>query len=353
MRLGVIAEGFLERIALWLGRVPVPLVDTQLMYTMARTIMTASDRGVFQALAAGPATAEEVAAQCGTEPRATRQLLNALAGIRYVRFDGERFFLHPRVRRWLDPQAELSLHAKLGMQVRFEWDFMDHYERYLDTGRPLEMHDVLAGEDWDAYQRGMQDVARVSASEVARRTWVPQGARKLLDIGGAHGLYAAALCERYPQLEAVVLDLPEATERAAPLLAAHGLGERLVHWPADVLEADLGTETWDVVFTSQFAHHFDRDENRSLTGRIARALAPGGVYIIQDFVRPESPRDIRRLGAGALLDLYFGATSAAGTWSLDELAGWQSASGLAPRGPVWLRTLPGVAQQAAVKPHTL
>lgn len=351
MRLGVIAESVVEQIALWLGRVPRPLVDTQLMYTMARTIMTASDRGVFQALAAGPATAAEVADRCRIDPRATRQLLNALTGIRYLTFDGSRFALSRDVRRWLDPESGASLHDKLHMQVRFEWGFMDHYERYVDTGEPLEMHDVLEGHDWDVYQRGMADLARISANEVARRTPIPRGARRLLDIGGAHGLYAAALCRRHPDLEAVVLDLPEAVERAAPLLAAHGLGDRLRHWPANALEDELGNETFDVVFTSQLAHHFDEVENRLLALRVARALRFGGSYVIQDFIRPETPDDIRRMGAGALLDLYFGATSAGGTWSVGELAQWQEAAGLRAQRPLWLRTLPGGAQQVAWKRH--
>jgi 2-polyprenyl-3-methyl-5-hydroxy-6-metoxy-1,4-benzoquinol methylase len=349
VRLGVIAESALEWIALRLRRVPEPLVDTQLMFTMARTIMAAADRGVFRALASGPATADRVAEQCGTEPRATRQLLNSLAGIRYLTFDGERFALAERVRPWLDPDAPKDLHDKLAMQVGFEWDFVAHYERYLDSGEPLEMHEALQGDDWSTYQRGMLALARVSADEVARRTPVPRGARSLLDIGGAHGLYAAALCRRHAGLRAVVLDLPAAVERAAPLLAEHGLGDRLEHWAADALDADLGSERFDVVFTSQFAHHFDEAENRLLAVRVAQALRFGGVYVVQDFIRPETPADIRRMGAGALLDLYFGATSAAGTWSAEEIAGWQEAAGLRRRPPVWLRTLAGSAQVAAVK----
>ena len=350
MRLGVIAESLVERFALALGRVPIPLVDTQLMYTMARTIMAASDRGVFQELARGSATADEVASACGTEPRATRQLLNALAGVRYLTFDGTRFALAPRMRRWLDPASELALHDKLRMQVAFEWGFMEHYERYLEGHGPLEMHEVLHGDDWAHYQRGMLAVARVSAAEVARRTPVPRGARDLLDIGGGHGLYAAALCRRHPHLRAVVLDLPDALDRSSEVRAAHGLGDRLHARAADIRGADLGVDRFDVVFTSQFAHHFDERENRDLAARVARALRPGGSYVVQDFMRPETARDIRRMGAGALLDLYFGATSAGGTWSSAEIAGWQAAAGLEPRRPVWLRTMPGIAQQAAKRP---
>ena len=52
---------------------------------------------------------------------------------------------------------------------------------------------------------------------------------------------------------------------------------------------------------------------------------------------------------GALLDLYFALTSQAGTWSVGEIATWQRSAGLHPRRPVFLRSMPGSAQQAAVK----
>jgi hypothetical protein len=61
--------------------------------------------------------------------------------------------------------------------------------------------------------------------------------------------------------------------------------------------------------------------------------------------RPEAAGQL-----GALADLYFALTSAAGTRTFGELAAWQRAAGLDPRRPVRFRTLPGVGQQSATKP---
>jgi len=65
----------------------------------------------------------------------------------------------------------------------------------------------------------MRALASGSASEVARRTPVPKGARDMLDIGGSHGYYSVALCRRHPGLRAVILDLSEAVKHAEPILA--------------------------------------------------------------------------------------------------------------------------------------
>ena len=65
-------------------------------------------------------------------------------------------------------------------------------------------------------------------------------------------------------------------------------------------------------------------------------------------IRPASPNDAGQVGA--LLDLYFALTSQSGTWSVDEMRGWQKDAGLQPRPPIRLRTMPGAAEIVAVKP---
>ncbi len=348
MRLGIIPETLLERVALALGRVPLPLVDTQLMFSVAQTVMVAVERGVFEVLAEGPARSGEVAAACETDPVATRKLLNALVGVRYLEFDGDRFALPRRLRKWLLSSGETSLVDKVRF-ARVEWGLVEHYGRYLDTGRPWEMHRSLDAREWSLYQRGLRDVARLSADEVSRRTPVPRRARLMLDIGGAHGLFSVAICRRHPGLYAEILDLPEAVAASAELLAAEGMGGRVRHRVGDVFETDLGEERFDLVFTSQFSHHLSDEQNRELARRVVRALRPGGVYLIQDGVRPENRSELRRAGVGALLDLYFGATSAAGVWTLREMHAWFTGAGLRLRPVRWLRTLPGVVQAAGVK----
>jgi SAM-dependent methyltransferase len=169
----------------------------------------------------------------------------------------------------------------------------------------------------------------------------------MLDVGGSHGFISVAMCRRYPQLRAVVLDLPAAVKHAASILAAEGMGDRVTHRAGNALEDDLGTDEWDLVYVSQLVHHFDEATNRQFARRVARALKPGGVFVILELLRPASPRDAGQ--AGALLDLYFALTSRSGTWSADEMAGWQRDAGLTPRQPIHLRTIPGYAEVVAAK----
>jgi SAM-dependent methyltransferase len=169
----------------------------------------------------------------------------------------------------------------------------------------------------------------------------------MLDIGGSHGLLSVAICRRHPGLSSVVLDLPEAIEHAAPLLAAENMGSRVTHRIGNALTEDLGTEAWDLIFISSLVHHFDDATNRTLTKRVSRALRPGGIFVLQEHVRESTPRRTGQIGA--LLDLYFALTSEAGTWSFEEMADWQREAGLKPLKPLKFVTAPGNGQQSAVK----
>ena len=347
MKLGAVPKNLLERALLALGLLPTPFLDTHVAMLLSRTVLAATKLGVFEALASGALTAEEVASRCSTHPGATKKLLTALGGTGYLRIRRDRYTLAPVARRWLLRESPQSLHDQMLWQFT-EWEWLGRCEAFVRSGAPVRVHETMSVEAWGRYQRGMRAMANIWAPEVVRRTPVPRDARDMLDIGGSHGLYAVALCRRYPRLRAVILDLPEAVAQAAPLLAQEGMGERVVHQAGDVLTDDLGTEAWDLVFMAQLAHHFDGPTNRELAQRVARALRPGGVFVIQDAVRPRSAEEAGQLGA--LYNLYFALTSEAGTWSLKEMAVWQREADLVPQRPFLFLTAPGSGQQAAVKP---
>jgi SAM-dependent methyltransferase len=346
MKLGVIPENLLERLLMAINIVPTPIFDTQVAFMLARTIMVGTKLGIFEALAAGPLTATEIAARCQTDPRATVKLLNALVGAGYLRSGGDCYTLTRVTRKWLLKDSPKSIYDKMMFHFT-EWEWTENYEDYVRMGKPLKIHEMLSDEAWGVYQRGMRSVMGFQAHEVVWRTPIPKSARDMLDIGGSHGCFSVAFCRRYPGLRAIVLDLPEAVKHAAPILAKEGMGDRVVHRVGDAITDDLGTDAWDLVFISQFVHHFDDATNRDLVRRVARALRPGGFLAIQDTLRPSPDKE----GALILLsDLYFANTSQAGSRSFEEMADWQREAGLIPLKPARFRSLPGVGQQAAMKP---
>ena len=349
MKLGTIPQNPLEWGVLRIGLVPTPLLDTIVALLLARTVMTSTRLGVFEALAGGPLPAKEVAVRCNAMPGPMEKLLGALAGAGYLAVTDDRYRLAPVARKWLLKDAPSSLYDAILLQF-LDAGYIEHMEEFLRTGTPVHIHEQMSPADWGYYQRGMRSGANLAVGELVRRVKLPRApvgaSRQMLDIGGAHGYYSVAFCRKYPDLSATILDLPQAVEQSAPLLAREGMADRVHHQAGDALTADLGEEAYDLVLIANLVHHFSEDENRDLLLRVARALRPGGLVVIGDVIRPQPGAGGQ---IGALTDLYFALTSESGTWSFREMAQWQRLAGLRARRPIRLITGPGAGLQIAVK----
>jgi SAM-dependent methyltransferase len=347
MKLGIIADNWVERLILSTGLLPPGVVDSWFGIALARTVMAATRLDVFEVLAAGPLTAAEVARRCGTHPRGTEQLLNALVGVGCLQVRGDRYRLRRSARSWVLKDGKNSFRDQVLMHY-LEWHWWEHCEEYVRTGRPLRVHQTMTDEEWGVYQRGMRSGIEIPAYWVARHLPLPRTARQMLDVGGSHGYFSVALCRRYPQLRATILDLPEAIEHAGPLLAREGMGDRVVHRAGDALTEDLGCEVYDLVFLAAVVHHFDDGTNRQLMGRIGRALRPGGIVAVWEPMRQDPAGRIPQIGG--LLDLFFGLFGAAGTWSAAEIAAWFREAGLKAKRPRSPWTMSALALHIGRKP---
>jgi predicted O-methyltransferase YrrM len=346
MRLAIKPDNLLDRFALLGNLAPEPLVETQIALISARAIMAATELGVFSALLNRQLAADEIATGCGLNKKATEALLGALASIGYLRFRQGRFSLTRKSRKWLAPKEGWSLFQYMP-HVRDVWRWAARLEDFLRDGKALDIHAEATTDEWYRYQRAMRSLAEICAVEVAQRLAVPAGAKRMLDIGGAHGFYSVALCRKHPGLNATILDLETAIENAAPILAAERMEDRVTHQSGDALTTDLGENEYDLIFISQLAHHFSNDQNKALVDRAARALVSGGMLVIQEAIRPQSPGSGDQISQ--TLNLFFAMTSTSGTWSIDQIQTWHRAASLAARCPVFLRSAPGVAQVSGVK----
>jgi SAM-dependent methyltransferase len=346
MRLGLIADNPVERIGLASGLIPTPMLEPY-GAAFGRALMVATKIGIFDALADGPLTASLVSERCGLDGRAAEKLLNLLVGMRHLRrSDDGAYRLTRGARKWL-LSGQSSVRDMVLMKF-LEWEWVEGLEAFVRTGEPLDVHASMTTDDWALYQRGMRAQASILAGFLVRRLPLPPSARRMLDIGGSHGYLSVAICRKHPGLRAEVLDLPEAIEHAAPLLAAEGMGDRVVHRAGNALTDDLGAETYDLILLFSLVHHFDVATNVSLMARCARALRPGGLLVIGDLMRPESPS--RASAMDLFYDLYFALTSRSGLWSFDEMAEWQHAAGLVPRKPMRLVPGSGPGLQVAERP---
>lgn len=340
MKFSLRPQSLVEWVAKAFNLAPLPVVHTQLYALLARVLYDAVALGVFEAIGRGDLARPEIAARTGLHEGTLVTLLPVLEASGYLRVRRGRVSLTRMARKWLLADSPDSVRDHL-LFMRHQWHWHEHVTRYLRTGEGLCIHEDFQPVDWELYRRGMASTARLAADEVVRKTPLPPQATRLLDVGGAHGLYASAFCQRYPALEADVLDLPGMVTTTPP-------PGRIRYLVGDALTFPLGENQYDAVLLCQVSHHLTAEQNRDLAERVAAALRPGGCFVVVELLR-------ERAGAEAelcrsLVGFFFGMTSAAGLWSEADIQGWQQAAGLTPLPARSLLTVPGSAVLAARKP---
>jgi len=301
------------------------IFDPLLPLLQARSLMVAVRLGIFGAMADRWTVVSDLAATLDMDRDSLELVLRVLTAAGYVRCEQDRFRVAEITRNTLLPGSSRSLAGWVEYN-RFHWEVVTSMDSVLQSGQGVAPHASLTEDgDWAVYQQAMLETARPAASWVAAQVPVREGAECLLDLGGAHGLYGAAICRLHPPLRSEVLELPAALAAARELARQEGIVDVVSHRAGDVLRSDLGSNCVDVVFLGNLSHHFTPDQNRSLMERIRTALRPGGSVVIWDFQRPTAAATPDLVADG--LALLFRLGSSTRCYTEPEYRAWLSSAG--------------------------
>lgn len=341
---------FLERsLFLTLNQGPAPILD--LWSALAfRAVMAAQRLGVFEALAAGPATAAELAPRLGADPRGLTVLLEALAPLGYLERRDGGYTNSAMTNRWLTAAGD----ANFAPYMRFWDDVMTALwqtpEASVVAGKPpINLYGWIAGQPQTSqyFQEGMVALAATIAEDVTAGLKFLGGARRLLDVGGGHGAYSVALCRAYPQLSATIFDAPGALATGQQVVAAAGLDHRISFQPGDFLDDDLG-EGFDALLLFNILHGFQPDQNLALFQKAAKALNPGGSVVVLEQLADAKTRGAAQAINGLLALSYF-HTLGGQVYRFQDITGWLQQAGFGPARRLGLRKAPGSSLIIAVK----
>jgi ubiquinone/menaquinone biosynthesis C-methylase UbiE len=334
VRFGPRYDSLTERLGVALNQVPVPVGISMFAMPVARSLQVAQQVGVFEELAKGPATAEDLAQRLGLRAQGTRRVLDVLVAAGQLDVDSsERYSIPRRGEKWLDPRSDTYVGGFLADNAHY-WSWWQELEQLVRDGRSIEMHD--RGPDdpyWRSYITGQYQIARLSSDAVAKAVSLPDGAQSLLDVAGGHGEFSMALCRRHDGLSATVVDLEGSARIGREIVAAAGMSQRVRHVEGDMFAADFGGPH-DGALAFNIVHHLSPEQARTLFTRVAEALRPGAPLCVLDlFDRPPG----RKPDSGSFMGLFFHLTSGADTYSQAEVSDWFRASGF---GEPKLRKLP-------------
>ena len=253
--------------------------------------------GLADHLADGPATIPDLAALTSADRDGLGRLLRAGAtvGLFTERDDG-RFALTPlgaELRE--DPAGGSVRDYAIGATAPGQWltfarlyDAVVSGERQDAAALGMDIWTYYAGhpDEGAAFGQAMSSLS-AGASAAVLAAWDATRFRRVVDVGGSHGMLLAGLLDASPQATGVLFDRQEVAERARAWLAARGLASRVETVGGDFLDAV--PPGGDLYVVKQVLHDWDDQQALRILRNVHRAAEPGTTLAIIEGPLPSRP----------------------------------------------------------------
>lgn len=261
---------------------PQPIMRLSTAYWDSQALLTANRIGLFEALAGGPKDVQAISEALGTQPRPTRLLLKACVALGLLQENEDGFGNSSLSETYLVAGKD----SYMGNAIRYSDNLYSAWgglEQALRDGRPTMPPEDYLGKDPEVTRHfvyGMHNRALGIGRALVEIVDL-SGRRKMLDVGGGPGTYSALFTQRYPELHARVMDLPDVVAHARDIVSSMGCDDRVDTFPGDYKQTRFPGGN-DVVLISGVFHRESEATCRELIDHAAGSLDAGGMLIISD-----------------------------------------------------------------------
>ncbi len=273
------------------------LLDMALGFMRSQVIHTAAELGIADILQKGPKSLAELARASGTQPDALERLMQALIALGIFRLNNGKYTLNPMGealaenvpmsfrpfarllgdKAWWAPWGDLLhsiLSGKSGFREIFGLEYTDYLTRNAKIGHisSQTMESVAAA----------HNPAILQAYDFGKF-------KKIIDVGGGYGSLISAILAKFPQVEAVLYDLPQVVRNATQEIQKMG-GDFNKNVPAG----------GDLYILKQILHDWNDDVGGKILKNCRRGMAENGrLLVIENLMEPENINPV-----AALFDLH-------------------------------------------------
>ena len=260
---------------------------------------------LFTPLQDGPLSTAQIAAATGTDPDRLERLLYVLVAAGLLTFQAGLFANTVESNTFLVRGRPTFMGGMHEFQLDL-WQAALRTAESVRTGIPQAHHDFryMAKHEQIAFFRGLHVGAKAEGAALAKRfDFSAHGT--LLDIGGGSGGLAIALTQAYPQLEAIVVDLPEVVPVAEHFIREETATDRVQVLAVDAVDGSLDGQ-FDVVTMRAFTQVLSPIQIERALKNVDQVLKPGGaIYILAQVLDNSHLSPVNRLLIDlAMLNIY-------------------------------------------------
>jgi hypothetical protein len=306
---------------------PERLMQFGSAYAPPLIIGAAVSNKVFDTLAGGPKSIEEVGRDTGASARGLRAIMNALVGLELLTKRDGKYALTPESENFLvrNKPGTLAGFFSMNRQRLIQWMKLDEIVR---TGQPGEARNQ-EGPGTEFFTELVENIIPMSygaAQMLADHLEVADATKpvRVLDLAAGSGIWGIALCQKSPRVEVTAVDWAGMIPTTKRITQKFGVGDRFKYIEGDLLEADFGSG-YDIVTLGHILHSEGEKRSRKLLKKTAPALKSGATIAIGEWlVNDERTEPLNGLMFAVNMLVN---TERGDTFSFNEIKGWLEEAG--------------------------
>jgi acetylserotonin N-methyltransferase len=280
---------------------PSVVLDLLEAFRRSKCMFTGVSLGVFDALASGPRSLQDLASVLGANADALERLLDACVNLQLLSKGPQGYANLPVANAYLTKASPHRLTGYISYSNDVMWKLWGNLADAIREGShrwkqtygldgPIFSHFFRDEDAKREFLMGMHGYGLISSPQVVL-AFDLQRFRKLVDLGGATGHLAIAACQRYPALRATVFDLPEALPLAKEIVGASSVADRIELAGGDFFVDPL--PECDLIAVGRILHDWSEPKVLKLLSRIFERLPACGALLIAEKVLDEDKRGPR------------------------------------------------------------
>ena len=298
---------------------PEPIMKIAMGFMAAKYLFAATEIGVFDVLARGPASLGELATSTGIPSRTLGIVAAAMVSLGLLEQDGSRYRNSETAEAFLaDIPGRLDLRPVLRYFDEIVYPRWEKFAEAIRTDQGQPQFSKFTTHQQQTFSAAVEVFSAPGAVSLAG-SYDFRRHHRLLDIAGGTGSFLIAVLQHHNALKGTLFELPGACAVARQRLANEPERSRI-----DVVEGDVFKDPLpgghDVVLIANVVHVFSAAHNIELMRKIRAHVMPGARLLLVDLWTDPSHS---QPSAAALMSGQFLLTSGEGqVYSEQEADEW-------------------------------
>lgn len=292
-------------------------------FMASKLFFVANDVGLFEKLADGPATLDDLMQRIGAPRRTMRILVDAMAALGLLEIREGRYHNGPVAASYLSGRGKEDLRPLLRYFEQLNYPMWTQLKEAVRTGQPVFRDLTLTEGEQQIYSEGVEAFT-VEAANTLAATYDFGQHRRVLDLGGGTGSFLIAMLSQNSNLDGVLFERPQVAAVARHRLVSSFLAHRIRIVEGDFFKDPI-PEDHDAVMVANVLHLLSPEHNLELLRRIRTYSSDEVRLLLVDFWTDAT--HTQPVFAALMAGAFLLRTGEGDVYSDEEVRGWLQATG--------------------------